>query len=111
MSTYYGLKCHYEAILLRIVGHPKCYSDIVLNALCFISTGNGVLAYCDVAGQLGTLVNCYGIESGNNEDDVEMVERADGMILKILLILNIFFYFVCRYVRILTPYNSSNRIE
>lgn len=34
--------------------------------------------YCDVAGQLGTLVNCYGKDSGNSGDDMEMMERADG---------------------------------
>lgn len=40
-----------------------------------------MLAYCDVAGQLGMLVNCYGKDSStaaDNADDVEMIERADG---------------------------------
>lgn len=45
-------------------------------------TGNGVLAYCDIAGQLGMLVNCYGQDSSKvngDFEDVEMVEK-DGEI-------------------------------
>lgn len=39
-----------------------------------------MLAYCDNAGQLGMLVNCYGKDSGGTEnvEDVEMVERDEG---------------------------------
>lgn len=52
--------------------------------------GNGVLAYCDTAGQLGMLVNCYGKDSskfGADSEDVEMVERDNGNMFIILLYL------------------------
>lgn len=56
-------------------------NDHCFKSYSMYSIGNGVLAFCDVAGQLGTLVNCYGKESskfGADSEDVEMVERADG---------------------------------
>ncbi|XP_049691894.2 WD repeat and HMG-box DNA-binding protein 1 [Helicoverpa armigera] len=62
---------------IGIVDHPTSHN---VSAMAWNPKGNGVLAYCDVAGQLGMLVNCYGKDStaaDNNADDVEMVERAD----------------------------------
>ncbi|KAJ2948140.1 hypothetical protein O0L34_g9942 [Tuta absoluta] len=60
---------------MGIVNHPTSHN---VSALAWNPKGNGVLAYCDVAGQLGTLVNCYGKDStkfGADSEDVEMVER------------------------------------
>jgi hypothetical protein len=48
--------------------------------------GNGVLSYCDVAGQLGSLLNCYGKDS-TSADNVEMVERVDGKLFTIINVL------------------------
>lgn len=59
--------------------------------------GNGVLAYVDVMGQLGMLVNCYGKDSSaaaDNTDDVEMIERADGKDKHRILII---FLIMCMY--------------
>ncbi|KAI5644928.1 minichromosome loss protein, mcl1, middle region domain-containing protein [Phthorimaea operculella] len=60
---------------MGIIDHPTSHN---VSALAWNPKGNGVLAYCDVAGQLGTLVNCYGKDSskfGADSEDVEMVER------------------------------------
>lgn len=61
---------------MGITEHPTSHN---VSAMAWNPKGNGILAYCDVAGQLGMLENCYGKESRANaaEDDVEMVERAD----------------------------------
>ncbi|XP_059050858.1 WD repeat and HMG-box DNA-binding protein 1 [Achroia grisella] len=65
---------------LDVVEHPTSHN---VSAMAWNPKGNGVLAYCDVAGQLGTLINCYGKDSrqiGDNVDvmdDIEMVERDD----------------------------------
>ncbi|XP_013197193.2 WD repeat and HMG-box DNA-binding protein 1 [Amyelois transitella] len=64
---------------MGIIDHPTSHN---VSAMAWNPKGNGVLAYCDVAGQLGTLVNCYGKDSSkfgadDNLDDIEMVERAD----------------------------------
>ncbi|XP_034835904.1 WD repeat and HMG-box DNA-binding protein 1 [Maniola hyperantus] len=60
---------------IGIIEHPTSHN---VSAMAWNPKGNGILVYCDVAGQLGMLVNCYGKESGKADgDDVEMVERAD----------------------------------
>ncbi|XP_072941317.1 WD repeat and HMG-box DNA-binding protein 1 [Epargyreus clarus] len=63
---------------MGIVEHPTSHN---VSALAWNPKGNGVLAYCDVAGQLGMLVNCYGKDSSrigdDAADDVEMIERDD----------------------------------
>ncbi|KOB76608.1 Acidic nucleoplasmic DNA-binding protein 1 [Operophtera brumata] len=59
---------------LGIIEHPTSHN---VSAMAWNPKGNGVLVYCDVAGQLGTLVNCYGKDSAKTGDDVETVERAD----------------------------------
>ncbi|CAH0592617.1 unnamed protein product [Chrysodeixis includens] len=58
-----------------IIEHPTSHN---VSAMAWNPKGNGVLAYCDVAGQLGMLVNCYGKDSskfGADSEDIEMVER------------------------------------
>ncbi|XP_063377493.1 WD repeat and HMG-box DNA-binding protein 1-like [Cydia fagiglandana] len=60
-----------------IIEHPTSHN---VTAIAWNPKGNGVLAYCDVSGQLGALMNCYGKDSkadADAPDDVEMVERAD----------------------------------
>ncbi|XP_053622607.1 WD repeat and HMG-box DNA-binding protein 1 [Plodia interpunctella] len=62
---------------MGIIEHPTSHN---VSAIAWNPKGNGVLAYCDVAGQLGTLVNCYGKDSSkfgadDNLDDIEMIER------------------------------------
>ncbi|XP_049875326.1 WD repeat and HMG-box DNA-binding protein 1 [Pectinophora gossypiella] len=62
---------------MGIIEHPTSHN---VSAMAWNPKGNGVLAYCDVAGQLGTLVNCYGKDSGKfgaDSNDIEMVERTD----------------------------------
>ncbi|XP_039757600.1 WD repeat and HMG-box DNA-binding protein 1 [Pararge aegeria] len=61
---------------IGIIEHPTSHN---VSALAWNPKGNGILVYCDVAGQLGMLVNCYGQDSNKtDDDDIEMVERADG---------------------------------
>lgn len=60
------------------------YKTTTIYIVCLRMPGNGVLAYCDVAGQLGTLVNCYGKKSSSSEneiEDIETVERDNGTII------------------------------
>ncbi|XP_026758868.2 WD repeat and HMG-box DNA-binding protein 1 [Galleria mellonella] len=65
---------------LDIIEHPTSHN---ISAMAWNPKGNGVLAYCDVAGQLGTLVNCYGKDSrkigadADAMDEIETVERED----------------------------------
>ncbi|XP_061709099.1 WD repeat and HMG-box DNA-binding protein 1 [Cydia pomonella] len=62
---------------MGIIDHPTSHN---VTAMAWNPKGNGVLAYCDVSGQLGALMNCYGKDSkadADAPDDVEMVERAD----------------------------------
>ncbi|KAL0901352.1 hypothetical protein ABMA27_006631 [Loxostege sticticalis] len=56
-----------------LVEHPTSHN---VSAMAWNPKGNGVLAYCDVAGQLGCLVNCYGKDSATG-DEIEHVERVD----------------------------------
>ncbi|KAL4716859.1 hypothetical protein ACJJTC_012670 [Scirpophaga incertulas] len=66
---------------LGIVDHPTSHN---VSAMAWNPKGNGVLAYCDVAGQLGSLVNCYGKDS-HVQEDVEMVERVDDDLMDNLI--------------------------
>ncbi|KAF9801546.1 hypothetical protein SFRURICE_015040 [Spodoptera frugiperda] len=62
---------------IDITTHPTSHN---VSAMAWNPKGNGVLAYVDVMGQLGMLVNCYGKDSSaaaDSTDDVEMIERAD----------------------------------
>ncbi|CAH0727458.1 unnamed protein product, partial [Brenthis ino] len=63
---------------LGIIEHPTSHN---VSAMAWNPKGNGILAYCDVAGQLGMLVNCYGKESSKSaegdSEDVEMVDRDE----------------------------------
>ncbi|CAG4978098.1 unnamed protein product [Parnassius apollo] len=63
---------------MGIIEHPTSHN---VSAMAWNPKGNGVLVYCDVTGQLGMLVNCYGKDSskiGANTDteDIEMIERV-----------------------------------
>ncbi|XP_073957413.1 chromosome transmission fidelity 4 [Choristoneura fumiferana] len=62
---------------MGIIEHPTSHN---VSAMAWNPKGNGVLAYCDVSGQLGALFNCYGKDSkaGTDADDnIEMVERDE----------------------------------
>ncbi|CAG9796474.1 unnamed protein product [Diatraea saccharalis] len=56
-----------------IIEHPTSHN---ISSMAWNPKGNGVLAYCDVAGQLGSIINCYGKDS-TLQNDIEMVERVD----------------------------------
>ncbi|KPJ04316.1 WD repeat and HMG-box DNA-binding protein 1 [Papilio xuthus] len=63
---------------IGIIEHPTSHN---VSAMAWSPKGNGVLAYCDIAGQLGMLVNCYGQDSNKvngDSEDIEMVERDDN---------------------------------
>ncbi|XP_013135279.1 PREDICTED: WD repeat and HMG-box DNA-binding protein 1 [Papilio polytes] len=63
---------------IGIIEHPTSHN---VSAMAWSPKGNGVLAYCDIAGQLGMLVNCYGQDSSKvngDSEDVEMVEKDDN---------------------------------
>lgn len=62
-----------------------------LPKICSLS-GNGELAFCDVTGQLGTVINCYEkVIEPNTEDDnldlMETIEREIGIDLENIKIL------------------------
>ncbi|CAH2050631.1 unnamed protein product, partial [Iphiclides podalirius] len=64
---------------IGLIEHPTSHN---VSAMAWKPNGNGVLVYCDVAGQLGMLVNCFGRESSKPEaggvsEDIEMVEKDD----------------------------------
>ncbi|XP_026497855.2 WD repeat and HMG-box DNA-binding protein 1 [Vanessa tameamea] len=63
---------------MGIIEHPTSHN---VSAMAWNPKGNGVLVYCDVAGQLGMLVNCYGRDSSKSgeteSEDVEMVDKDD----------------------------------
>ncbi|OWR47950.1 acidic nucleoplasmic DNA-binding protein 1 [Danaus plexippus plexippus] len=62
---------------IDIIEHPTSHN---VSSMTWNPKDNGVLVYCDVAGQMGMLVNCYGKDSnkiGDDNTDVEMVERDD----------------------------------
>lgn len=59
---------------IGIVEHPTSHN---VSALAWNPKGNGVLAYCDVAGQLGLLTNCYGTDSSKSDVNTEVVERVE----------------------------------
>lgn len=68
-----------SGVCIDIIEHPTSHN---VSAMAWNPKGNGVLAYCDVAGQLGSLLNCYGKDSSkfgidSNIDDIEMVEKED----------------------------------
>ncbi|RVE48134.1 hypothetical protein evm_007194 [Chilo suppressalis] len=56
-----------------IIEHPTSHN---VSAMAWNPKGNGVLAYCDVAGQLGSIVNGFG-KASVEPDDIEIVERVD----------------------------------
>ncbi|KPJ08679.1 WD repeat and HMG-box DNA-binding protein 1 [Papilio machaon] len=63
---------------MGIIEHPTSHN---VSAMAWSPKGNGVLAYCDIAGQLGMLVNCYGQDSNKvngDSEDIEMVEKDDN---------------------------------
>ncbi|CAH2102314.1 unnamed protein product [Euphydryas editha] len=59
---------------IGIIEHPTSHN---VSAMAWNPKGNGVLVYCDVAGQLGMLVNCYGKDSSKFGEDIETVEREE----------------------------------
>ncbi|XP_045493437.1 WD repeat and HMG-box DNA-binding protein 1 [Colias croceus] len=63
---------------MGIIEHPTSHN---VSSMAWSPKGNGVLVYCDVAGQLGMLVNCYGKDSSKfgdaESEDIETVERMD----------------------------------
>ncbi|XP_022130304.2 WD repeat and HMG-box DNA-binding protein 1 [Pieris rapae] len=63
---------------IDVIEHPTSHN---VSSMAWNPKGNGVLVYCDVAGQLGMLVNCYGKDSSkigiDAEEDIETVERMD----------------------------------
>ncbi|CAG9135627.1 unnamed protein product [Plutella xylostella] len=64
-----------EGNCIGVIEHPTSHN---VSALAWNPKGNGVIAYCDVAGQLGMLVNCCGKETmaaQENMDTIEMIER------------------------------------
>ncbi|XP_050666670.1 WD repeat and HMG-box DNA-binding protein 1 [Leptidea sinapis] len=71
---------------IDIIEHPTSHN---VTSMAWNPKGNGILVYCDVAGQLGMLVNCYGKDSSqfDNEasEDVETVEPMDDEILDNLI--------------------------
>ncbi|GBP37504.1 WD repeat and HMG-box DNA-binding protein 1 [Eumeta japonica] len=61
-----------------IIEHPTSHN---VSAMAWNPKGNGILAYCDVAGQLGLLENCYGKDSRKlhrEQDDSDNVIDQDG---------------------------------
>ncbi|XP_068626537.1 WD repeat and HMG-box DNA-binding protein 1 isoform X2 [Battus philenor] len=65
---------------MGIIEHPTSHN---ISAMSWNPKGNGVLVYCDVAGQLGMLVNCYGKDSSKfgsmgDSEDIEMVQKDDN---------------------------------
>lgn len=63
-----------SGLCMGIVEHPTSHN---ISAMAWNPKGNGVLAYCDVAGQLGTLVNCYGKKSSSSENEIENIETVE----------------------------------
>ncbi|CAK1540165.1 unnamed protein product [Leptosia nina] len=64
---------------MDIIEHPTSHN---VSSMAWSPKGNGVLVYCDVAGQMGMLQNCYGKDSNKisadaESGDVESVERMD----------------------------------